>query len=148
MKKTATVILILSLAGLLPLLSQETPDNPKPEEKPTLHTAGPVAFNMEGRRDPFKDLLGGGETKAGPGESQSSIEDLILIGIVKAKKGYTAIIGMAQGFPRFMSVGDRLADGYIVSIGPSQVVFRKTHERGVPLMVPREIIKEINPEER
>jgi len=148
MKKAATVILILVLAGLLPLLAQETPANPKPEAKPVLRTTGPVAFNAEGRRDPFKDLLGGGDTKAGPGEGQGAIEDLILIGIVKAKKGYTAVIGAAQGFPRFMNVGDRLADGYIVSIGPSQVVFRKTHERGVPLMVPREIIKEINPEER
>ncbi len=107
MKKAATVILILVLAGLLPLLAQETPANPKPENKPVLRTTGPVAFNAEGRRDPFKDLLGGGDTKAGPGEGQGAIEDLILIGIVKAKKGYTAVIGTAQGFPRFMNVGDK-----------------------------------------
>ena len=82
------------------------------------------------------------------GEAQGNIDDLILIGIIKAKRGYTAVVGTAQGFPRFMSVGDRVADGFIESITANQVVFRKTHERGIPLMRPRDVIKEINPEER
>jgi hypothetical protein len=148
MKKATILILVLCLVGLLPLLAQENPANPKPEEKPVLRTAGPVAYNAEGRRDPFKDLLGGGDITAKTGEGQGAIDDLILIGIIKAKRGYTAVIGAAQGFPRFMSVGDKVADGFILSISATQVVFRKTHERGVPLMRPREIIKEINPEER
>ena len=149
MRKTITAILVLSVTGLLPLLAQENPASSKPEEKPVLRATNPVAYNAEGRRDPFKDLLSGaGEGKAPVGDAQGNIDDLILIGIIKAKKGYTAVVGTAQGFPRFMTVGDRVADGYIVSIGPSQVVFRKTHERGVPLMRPRDVIKEINPEER
>jgi len=149
MKKTIAAILVLSVMGLLPLLAQEGPAAPKPEEKPVLRATNPVAYNADGRRDPFKDLLAGaGEGKAPVGDAQGNIEDLILIGIIKAKKGYTAVVGTAQGFPRFMSVGDRVADGYIAGITSSQVVFRKTHERGVPLMRPRDVIKEINPEER
>jgi hypothetical protein len=147
MKKTISVILVISVIGLLPLLAQETPANPKPEEKPVLRATGPVVYNAEGRRDPFKDLLGGGPGPAA-GEAQGAIDDLILIGIIKAKKGYTAIVGATQGFPRFLSVGDKVADGYILGISQSQVVFRKTHERGIPLMRPRDVIKEINPEER
>jgi hypothetical protein len=149
MNKTIAAILVLSLVGFLPLLAQENPANPKPEEKPVLRASSPVAYNPEGRRDPFKDLLAGaGEGKTPVGEAQGNIDDLILIGIIKAKKGYTAVIGTAQGFPRFMTAGDRVADGFIVSINANQVVFRKTHERGVPLMRPRDVIKEINPEER
>ncbi len=149
MNKTIAAILVLSLVGFLPLLAQENPANPKPEEKPVLRASSPVAYNPEGRRDPFKDLLAGaGEGKTPVGEAQGNIDDLILIGIIKAKKGYTAVIGTAQGFPRFMAAGDRVADGFIVSINANQVVFRKTHERGVPLMRPRDVIKEINPEER
>jgi Tfp pilus assembly protein PilP len=149
MKKTIAAILVLSILGLLPLLAQQDPANPRPEEKPVLRATAPVAYNAEGRRDPFKDLLAGaGEGKAPVGDAQGNIEDLILIGIIKAKKGYTAVVGTAQGFPRFMTVGDRVADGYIESINANQVVFRKTHERGVPLMRPRDVIKEINPEER
>jgi hypothetical protein len=149
MKKTLSVTLVLILIGCLPLLAQENPANPKPEEKPILKATAPVVFNPEGRRDPFKDLLGGGDIgKAAAGDAQGNIDDLILIGIIKAKKGYTAVVGTSQGFPRFMSVGEKVADGYILSISQNQVVFRKTHERGVPLMRPRDVIKEINPEER
>jgi hypothetical protein len=149
MKKTTFLIVVLSLIGFLPLLAQENPANPQAEEKPVLRTTGPVVYNPEGRRDPFKDLLGGGDVggKTATTDSQSAMEDLILIGIIKAKKGYTAIVGTAQGFPRFLNVGDKIADGYVLSISPSQVVFRKTHERGMPLMRPRDVVKEINPEE-
>ncbi len=150
MKKTFTSILILSLLGLVPLFSQENPAGPTPQDKPELKSSGPVLYNPEGRRDPFRDLLGGGDVrdKSVSGDIKGAVEDLILIGIIKAKKGYTAIVGTTQGFPRFLGVGDKVADGYILSIGPTQVVFRKTHERGIPLMRPRDIIKEINPEER
>jgi Tfp pilus assembly protein PilP len=150
MKKILTLFLIVSFAGLAPLLAQENPANPKPEEKPTLKAAVVPTYNAEGRRDPFKDLLGGGDIRdrAASGESQLSLDDLVLVGIIKSKKGYTAIVGTNQGFPRFLNVGDAIADGFVLSISQSQVVFRKTHERGVPLMRPRDIVKEINPEER
>ena len=74
------------------------------------------------------------------------IDDLVLFGIVKNKNVYTALIGMPQGFPMFAKVGDKFADGYVLSINETQVVLRKTHERGIPLMRPRDIIKEITEE--
>jgi Tfp pilus assembly protein PilP len=150
MKKIISLFLILSFAGLVPLLGQENPANAKAEEKPTLKATVIPTYNAEGRRDPFKDLLGGGDVrdKTATGESQLSMDDLVLIGIIKSKKGYTAIVGTSQGFPHFLTVGDAVADGYVLSISQNQVVFRKTHERGIPLMRPRDIVKEINPEER
>jgi Tfp pilus assembly protein PilP len=150
MKKILSLVLIVTGIGLLPLFAQENPANPKPEEKPALKTAAGANYNPEGRRDPFKDLLGGGEVrdKSTPVAAQLSVDDLILIGIVKTSSGFTAIVGTTQGFPHFMKVGETVSDGYIVSITQSQVVFRKTSERGVPLMRPRDITKEINPEER
>jgi hypothetical protein len=151
MKKLSTFILIASLVGLVPLLSQETPGGAAPQDKPAVKSAGVVLYNAEGRRDPFRDLMGSGgdvRDKSVTGEAQTAVEDLILIGIIKAKKGYTAIVGTTQGFPRFLVVGDKVGDGYVLSISPAQVVFRKTHERGLPLMRPRDVVKEINPEER
>jgi Tfp pilus assembly protein PilP len=150
MKKIFSLVLTVSVIGLLPLLAQENPANAKPEEKPALKSAAATNYNPEGRRDPFKDLLGGGDVrdKTGQTGSQLSIDDLVLVGIINAKSGYTAIVGTNQGFPRFLKVGDAVADGYVLSITRSQVVFRKTSERGIPLMRPRDITKEINPEER
>jgi Tfp pilus assembly protein PilP len=139
MKKAAFVILFLSLTSLVPLLAQETAAAQAVAPPPG------STYNPEGRRDPFKDLLTGRELreKSATGEPQVFIDDLILFGIVKNKNIYTAMIGLPQGFPKFVKVGDKFTDGYVLSITESQVVLRKTHERGLPLIRPRDIIKEI-----
>jgi Tfp pilus assembly protein PilP len=108
-------------------------------------------YDPGGRRDPFKNLLAGKDIKdksAVGGIPQISIDDTNLVGIVKSKQKLTAIVVGPQGFPYFVKVGDKFSDGYVLSINENQVVFRKTNERGIPLMRPRDIIKEINPEER
>jgi len=46
----------------------------------------------------------------------------------------------------FVKVGDKFTDGFVLSITESQVVLRKTHERGIPLIRPRDIVKEITEE--
>ncbi len=148
MKKAAFILLIVSLTGLVPLLAQETTAAPPPETAQTVAPPTPFTYNPEGRRDPFKDLLAGRDLreKTAIGEPQVLIDDLILFGIVKNKKIFTAIIGMPQGFPMFAKVGDKFTDGYVLSINETQVVLRKTHERGIPLIRPRDIIKEITEE--
>jgi Tfp pilus assembly protein PilP len=147
MKKAAIIILFLSLTGSALLPAQETAAAPPPESKQTVAPPSAFTYNPEGRRDPFKNLLGGTPDKlTAGGEPQVLIDDLILFGIVKNKSGYTAMIGMPQGFPMFVKVGDKFTDGYVLSISERQVVLRKTHERGIPLFRPRDIIKEITEE--
>ena len=148
MKKAAFLLIAIPLAGLAPLLAQETTAPPPPETAPMLAVQTGFTYNPEGRRDPFKDLLGGRDLKekSAIGENQIFIDDLILFGIVKNRNVYTALIGMPQGYPMFAKVGDKFADGYVRSISETQVVLRKTHERGIPLMRPRDISKEITEE--
>ena len=108
-------------------------------------------YDPAGRRDPFKNLLAGKEIKektAGEGALRLSIDDINLIGIVKYKKKFTAILSGPQGFPYYFEVGDKLADGFILAINEGQVIFRKINERGIPLTKPKDIVKEITPEER
>ena len=148
MRKIAFIILIVGLTGLVPLLAQETAAAPPPGAAQTVAPTPGFTYNPEGRRDPFKDLLTGRDLreKTATGEPQVFIDDLILFGIVKNKKTYTAMIGMPQGFPMFVKVGDKFTDGFVLSITESQVVLRKTHERGIPLIRPRDIVKEITEE--
>jgi len=148
MKKAAFLLIAIPLAGLAPLLAQETAAPPQPEIAPMLAVQTGFTYSPEGRRDPFKDLLGGRDLKqqAAIGENQYFIDDLVLFGIVKSQNVFTALIGMPQGFPMFAKVGDKFADGYVLSITETQVVLRKTHERGIPMMRPRDIIKEITEE--
>jgi hypothetical protein len=138
------------LAGSSLLFSQE---QKKPPERETLSDVQTnlSTYDPAGRRDPFKNLLAGKELKEKTtpgGVPQLFIDDINLIGIVKYKKKYTAILSGPQGFPYYFEVGDKLTDGFILSINESQVVFRKTNERGIPLTKPKDIVKEIKPEER
>lgn len=108
-------------------------------------------YNPEGKRDPFKNLMAGKEVKgktAPSGGPELFIEDLKLIGIVKHKNQYVAIFSGPHGFPLYLRVGDRVSDGFVLAINESQVIFRKTNERGLPLIRPKDITKEIHPEER
>jgi hypothetical protein len=148
MRKAAILLLCILFAGLAPLFAQETTAPPPTENAPALTVQTGFTFNPEGRRDPFKDLLAGRDMreKTAVGVPQIFIDDLILFGIVKNKDVYTALIGMPQGFPVFAKVGDRFADGYVLSISETQVVLRKTHDRGIPLVRPRDVIKEITEE--
>lgn len=150
MRKAAILILCISFAGLGSVLAQEkTAAAPPPKEAALgLNVQTGFTYNPEGRRDPFKDLLAGRDMKekAALGETKVSVDDLVLFGIVKTKNVYTALIGTAQGFPMFAKVGDKFADGYVLSISDTQVVLRKTSDRGIPLVRPRDIIKEITEE--
>jgi Tfp pilus assembly protein PilP len=110
-----------------------------------------ATFNPANRRDPFKDLLAGKEVKEKStigGLPQVSIDEVNLIGITKAGGKFTAIVSGPQGFPLFINVGSKFSDGYVVSITESQIIFRKINERGIPLINPKDIVKEISPEER
>lgn len=112
---------------------------------------GSIIYNPEGRRDPFRDLLTGSEvpeTEAVEGVSGMLISDIVLIGVAKLRGTHHAIIKGPQGFPYTIRVGTKFADGFVLSIDESKVVFRQTRDRGVPLYRPKDITKEINPEER
>ncbi len=150
MRKAALLLLGIALAGLALLPAQEAAVVTPPEQAPPQALSVQTGFTYDpaGRRDPFRDLLAGRDfqQKTAIGEDQIFIDDLVLFGIVKSQKVYTALIGMPQGFPMFAKVGDKFADGYVLSITDTQVVLRKTHERGIPLMRPRDVIKEITEE--
>lgn len=108
-------------------------------------------YNSAGRRDPFKDLLGGRDVQTPTyveGVPQIYIDDVILFGIVKARGVLTAIINDGQGFPYYIKDGEKFADGFVHVIEESRVIFRKTHERGIPLLNPKDIIKELHPQEQ
>jgi len=164
----ALVLLAFAAALAAPSLPaiQETPAQPQgqapakaPDKKAaeaaipvqTLVSAPVFSFDPAGRRDPFKDLFAGKDVKEGKrvitGLADMEIADIVLMGIVKTPERYEAIVAFAEGFPLTLLEGQKLADGFVVSIDADKVVFRKTSEKGMPLAKPKDIIKEISPEE-
>jgi len=152
MKKTLMIFLALVvLCGAGPgAVDQAAGTALQTDARSTPQTKEPT-YNPAGRRDPFKDLLAGRDTKnrgARAGTPQLYIDDITLIGISKRNNVYAAIVNGPQGFPHTLRAGDKLSDGFILSISDTKVVFRKTQERGFPLMKPKDITKEMNPEGR
>jgi len=153
MKKSLTLIILFCVIFLYTPLIFSQEEKKEPEEaslKPPPDKSLPT-YVPGGRRDPFRDLLGGKEVKetAPAGEmGQLSIDDIVLVGITKARGKFTGIINDPQGFPHFIYVGDKLSDGFVLKIDESTVIFRKTRGRGVPLRKPRDIVKALFPEER
>ena len=155
------VILCGSLIGLPATQKKSTPVKAKSEVKPEvkveaektpayiLQPRAPL-YDPAGRRDPFKDLLGGSQTKErssaeGP---EMSMDDLQLVGIAKFRGKLYALVNGPQGFPYKITEGDKFSDGFVLKINTDSVTFRKTSEKGLRLPAPRDVVKELNPEER
>ena len=122
-------------------------------ERPALQKVIPrqdVVYDPEGRRDPFKDLLGGTEAVNDvvvEGTAQMPIDQVVISGILKIGDDYTAVIKNPQGFPYYVKKGDPFKDGYVIQINSTSVIFRKTKERGLPLSQPKDIVKTLYDEE-
>ncbi len=156
MKKITYLFLLFSFICLfiLPILSQEKKAGKKDLAKELSaeipRRTSPV-YQRAGRKDPFRDLLAGRDAtrETTPGRKpEIYIDDVTLIGIVKTRGKFTAIVTGPQEFPLFIKVGKIFFDGFVLSIQESKIIFRKTKERGFPLFKPRDIVKEIHPEER
>jgi hypothetical protein len=155
-------MILMCAFGLLSATVQPAAANQVPEqqgqqeETQTVDTSsirkrGAITYDPAGRRDPFRDLLGGQDVEGTPGAegiTTMAIDDVVLIGIMEIQGKLNAVINGPQGFPFTIKTGDKFADGFVLSIHESKVVFRKTRERGVPLYKPKDVVKEINPEER
>ena len=126
----------------------KTPRRP-PTAGPALQERRAFSYSSGGRRDPFKDLFGGQdirERRVITGFADLLMDEIRIMGIV-ADQGPSAWRSscLPEGFPVTVRDGDRFADGYVLSIEEAQVVLRKTRDRGVPLIKPRDIVKEITP---
>jgi Tfp pilus assembly protein PilP len=155
--KAVLVALLLALAAAAagPAAAQKPV---RPGRKPSVEEAAKpvlqapaISYDAAGRRDPFRDLLGGQaikESHASGDPAGMAVEEIQIVGVIKAKGAFRALIAVTDGFPLTAREGDRFADGYILSIREGEVVFRKTHERGVPLTRPKDIVRDITSEER
>ncbi len=139
------------LAAGLPVLTSAQAAAPAGASSVVPTPPPPAIYDPAGRRDPFKNLLAGkdlSERRVITGLSDLLIDEITIIGVVKAGGRFEAVIGLNSGFPITAHEGDRFADGYVLSIQDNEIVLRKTKERGVPLLKPKDIVKEITSEER
>jgi Tfp pilus assembly protein PilP len=116
-------------------------------------TAAPgYAYDPNGRRDPFVNLLSRGSDmrQSGatrpPGLSGQMVGELTVKGVIKAKAGFVAILQAADNKTYIGRPGDRVLDGSIKSIAQDAVVFSQDVNDPLSLVKEREVRKAIRPE--
>jgi len=151
---------LLSVLGFLPPAAAQEGETPaaeappvEPEAAPEPEAVGeaPYAYNVAGRRDPFKSLLernteGGAQRPEGlPG---IQITEVDVLGVVAKSDGtFMAMIKGAGNESFTIHVGDRLFDGEVQEIFRDRVVFRqRINDPTLPRNY-REVSVQLNPDE-
>ena len=115
-------------------------------EEPT--TTDTYRYDPQGRRDPFRSLIGPAPKLEGdrpPGVAGLLIDEMKLQGVFKTRQGLT---GMVQGVDNkgyLLRVGDKVLDGEVIRITPTSVVFRQEVNDPTRIERYREVVKDIAP---
>ena len=93
-------------------------------------------YDPQGRRDPFRSLIGSKEPtgRGGQGIAGFLVEEIDLQGVVRTNQGLVAMVTGPDNNGYLLRVGDRVFDGEVVRITPTAVVFRQET---------REIVKDL-----
>lgn len=165
------LVIALAVSGLLglvapPAIAQEESEEPETVAESLPPVVSPDAlledeeFMMSGegydydagdRRDPFKSLLVVREAAAARGPRPEGIPGLLideidLSGVFITPAGPVAQVKSTQGEKsHLLREGDQLYDGDVVSIGPTEVVFKQIVDDPTAVKPFREVVKKLNP---
>lgn len=116
-------------------------------EEPT--TTDTYRYDPQGRRDPFRSLIGP-SPKLEPGQRPAGvpgflIDELKLQGIFKTRQGLTAMVNGPDNKGHLIRVGDKVLDGEVIRITPTSVVFRQEVNDPTRIERYREVVKDLAP---
>ena len=115
-------------------------------EEPT--TTDTYRYDPQGRRDPFRSLIGPAPKLEGdrpPGVRGMMIDEMKLQGVFKTRQGLTAMVQGADNKGYLLRVGDKVLDGEVIRITPTSVVFRQEVNDPTRIERYREVVKDIAP---
>jgi Tfp pilus assembly protein PilP len=116
-------------------------------EEPT--TTDTYRYDPQGRRDPFRSLIGPApKLEAGqrpPGVPGFLIDEMKLQGVFRTGAGLTAMINGPDNKGYLIRVGDKVMDGEVIRITPTSVVFRQEVNDPTRIERYREVVKDLTP---
>jgi type IV pilus assembly protein PilP len=116
-------------------------------EEPT--GADTYRYDPQGRRDPFRSLVGPApridQGVRPPGVPGFLIDEIKLTGIVRTKQGIVGVIAGPDNKGYLIRIGDKVLDGEVVRITPSSVVFRQEVNDPTRIERFREVVKDLTP---
>ena len=116
-------------------------------EEPT--TTDTYRYDPQGRRDPFRSLIGP-TPKLEPGQRPAGvpgflIDEMKLQGVFRTRAGLTAMISGPDNKGYTIKVGDKVFDGEVVRITQTSVVFRQEVNDPTRIERYREVVKDLAP---
>ncbi|HEY0160380.1 MAG TPA: pilus assembly protein PilP [Thermoanaerobaculia bacterium] len=116
-------------------------------EEPT--TTDAYRYDPQGRRDPFRSLIGPSpKLEPGarpPGVPGFLIDELKLGGIFKTREGLTAMVTGPDNKSHLIRAGQKVLDGEVVRITATGVVFRQEVNDPTRIERFREVVKDLAP---
>jgi Tfp pilus assembly protein PilP len=112
-------------------------------------TTDTYRYDPQGRRDPFRSLIGPAPKlepgQRPPGVAGFLIDEMKLQGVFQTRHGLHAMISGPdnKGYP--LRVGDKVLDGEVIRITRSQVVFRQEVNDPTRIERYREVVKDLAP---
>jgi len=107
-------------------------------------------YDPQGRRDPFRSLVGPApKIQQGvrpPGPAGFLIDEMKLQGVVKTKQGLVGMVNGPDNKGYLVHVGDKVLDGEVIRITTSSVVFRQEVNDPTRIERYREVVKDLSPE--
>ena len=116
-------------------------------EEPT--TTDTYRYDPQGRRDPFRSLIGP-TPKLEPGQRPAGvpgflIDEMRLQGVVRTPQGLSAMMSGPDNKGHLIRVGQKTFDGEVIRITQNSVVFRQEVNDPTRIERYREVVKELNP---
>ncbi|HKB78975.1 MAG TPA: hypothetical protein VKH35_04600 [Thermoanaerobaculia bacterium] len=115
--------------------------------------SGPESYHYDpqGRRDPFRSLIGPAPKlqpgQRPPGPPGFLIDEIKLQGIIRTKQqGLIAMVNGPDNKGYLIKVGDKVLDGEVIRITNSSVVFRQEVNDPTRIEHFREVVKDLTPE--
>lgn len=116
-------------------------------EEPT--TTDTYRYDPQGRRDPFRSLIGP-SPKLEPGQRPPGvpgflIDELKLGGVFRTREGLTAMVTGPDNKGYTIRVGQKVLDGEVIRITSTGVVFRQEVNDPTRIERFREVVKDLTP---
>ena len=116
-------------------------------EEPT--TTDTYRYDPQGRRDPFRSLIGPTPAlepgQRPPGVPGFLIDEMKLQGVFKTREGLTAMVRGPDNKGHLIRVGQKVLDGEVIRITPTSVVFRQEVNDPTRIERYREVVKDLAP---
>jgi type IV pilus assembly protein PilP len=116
-------------------------------EEPT--TTDSYRYDPQGRRDPFRSLIGPAQRPdtgtRPPGLAGFMIDEMKLQGIFRTRGVMTAMISGPDNKGYSLKVGDKVLDGEVIRITDTSVVFRQEVNDPTRIERFREVVKDLSP---